>query len=203
MSTTFPAPPPPPPPQQQHHHHRASHHHLHEPPAPQHHASHHGHHHHGHHNHLSDHSDSSPSRDSMANLVGTSHFRQHAWRSRSSPPVAHRGLRNWTQHAASQGELNFAYRNRDRSPPGQPVPRTFLHSSFHDLHAANENRASRQDLRELREMLRNQGGPEMHRASIRSSRRSMHERKWPPVPGSPNACRRCIDGLHHHGLSRY
>ena len=184
------------------------------PPVPHRHSS---SHHHTHHHHRDDfaddfhhhqsfpshhfHSDinSTRSRESMANLVGSvdPHSRHRPrgrrvqeiaarfTRSRSSPPVTRRGglMRNNNHHwSSSQGELNFGA-SREALTPG------FLHSSFHDLHAANEVRASRHDLRELREMLRqNQTGDK----SLRSSRRSFRERKWPPP--SPN-CRRCLDGF--------
>ena len=165
-----PAPPPPPPPP------RASASHLH------------------HHHHLEQHQQQHPSHmlfesESMANLVGTDlHNNHRRWRSRSSPAPVHRGdrlrHRHWHQ---SHGDLNYLDENPHFQQPSPQMPRSFMHNSFHDLHAANEMRASRHDLRELRDLLHRR-----NHDSIRSStRRSMHERKW--VPGSPS-CRRCSDG---------
>lgn len=87
--------------------------------------------------------------------------------------------------------------------PDTGRPRTNFHSSFHDLHLANEARASRHDLREMREeVLRGFRGPassaHVHpptttaAGGAATSRRSF--RKWPlpPAKGSPS-CRRCSE----------
>ena len=119
----------------------------------------------------------------------------HRWRSRSSPNVGRRNngnnpnnnLRSWAQ--SNGADLRY-----DADPSG--LSRTNFHSSFHDLHLANEARASRHDLRELREGLQRGGLLEG------GSRRSFAARKWPMPPAnqhggrfdrspSPNACRRC------------
>ena len=197
-----PAQPPPTDPRRRRGHHQG-HHHRPLPPYPadhiddfeddRHHAASHHHHHHHQHQH------SLPSRDSMDNLVGTSSlFRgnnnafQARWRSRSSPAVAHRFRGGWMDEENNSFGYPFP-RQRSQSP--QAHPRHFMHSSFHDLHAANELRASRQDLRELRDLLRQTQTNDLDREmSRRSSRRGLHERKWPHgMPGSPS-CRRCAEG---------
>jgi hypothetical protein len=118
------------------------------------------------------------------------------WRSRSSPAVAHNfNLQNrWLPGglavnggwlANSQGDLTL--RRQERQAQAQadnlerdPSPPANFHASFHDLHAANEMRAGRQDLRELRDLLR-QDDMTLHH----STRRSLRERKWPP-PVAPH-----------------
>lgn len=210
------------------HHHRD----LREPHHLPHHSNHHHHnqHHQHHHHHRQSHvsttsTQESMDQDSMANLVGSNHvpppnhtnsntmFRSNVdrggagggnrWRSRSSPAVAHERWRH-----QSHGDLTFGHQQhrRDVSPgaPPPPPPRNFLHSSFHDLHTANEIRASRQDLRELRDqILRQNQAEEFNRQrSFRSSRRSLHERKWPPAPASPS-CRRCSESAQPANMFRY
>ncbi len=215
-SSPFPSiiPPPPPPPETSFHHHNNFHR-----SASSHHLNHHHHnspsHHHNHHHHHHSSIDlDDRGHDSMDNLVGT-HQHHHQsrgynthhsvfrgqfqdggrgggggeqfgrWRSRSSPPVARR-LKSW---ATSQNDLTHMGDAYDDDAIGRP--RTNFHSSFHDLHLANEARASRHDLSQMREEVvrgfRGGGGE-------RSSRRNF--RKWPLPPpggkGSPS-CRRCED----------
>ena len=146
---------------------------------------------------------------SMSNLVGTDHhlhrglsynpriggaatptaFRrgetdhESRWRrSRSSPAVAHNfnigaGGR-WQQAVGGSGW------QRADIPGEQPPPPVNFHSSFHDLHAANEMRASRHDLRELRDLLRQEDMRSLRSTRTTATNRGRErERKWPPVGG--------------------
>ena len=101
-------------------------------------------------------------------------------RSRSSPAVAHNfniGGR-WQQAVGGSGW------QRADIPGEQPPPPVNFHSSFHDLHAANEMRASRHDLRELRDLLRQEDMRSLRSTRTTATNRGRErERKWPPVGG--------------------
>ena len=155
---------------------------------------------------------------SMSNLVGTDHhlhrglsynpriggaatptaFRrgetdhESRWRrSRSSPAVAHNfnigaGGR-WQQAVGGSGwqRADIPGEQPNFRESAQPVN---FHSSFHDLHAANEMRASRQDLRELRELLRQEDMRSLRSTrTTATNRRSLRERKWPPLNNAMSA----------------
>ncbi|XP_059091739.1 uncharacterized protein LOC131887207 isoform X1 [Tigriopus californicus] len=150
--------------------------------------------------------ESEPSQDSLANLVGTEHPRSSfqatessprgaRWRSRSNP-ASNFTNRDWRDLSFHQ----FHQHPRDRSPPAV-APRNF-HSSFHDLHTANEMRASRADLRELRDLLRTGSGLTREQ-TMRTSRRSLHDNKWGPPTPPPQPCRRCSEGVPHAGMMRF
>lgn len=108
-------------------------------------------------------------------------------RSRSSPAVAHNfniGGR-WQQAVGGSGwQLADipGEQPRHQQPPGN------FHSSFHDLHAANERRASRHDLSELRDLLRQEDARSLRSTRTTATNRGRErERKWPPVGGSSAA----------------
>ena len=138
----------------------------------------------------------------------------HRWhRARSSPPIhrrqgngaflMRRGNNNWRashgdlytmsdgidNHIGSDDEVNF-----------QPLGVQALRSRFsmHDLHAANEMRASRADLRDARDALRftrgraPQGQISASQNDLRASRRSKGGRKGAELFLS------CDDPHHHH-----
>ncbi len=172
------------------------------------------HHHHGHHHGRGYNTHQSVFRPSTANaFIGGNNGGSSAnliggvgggefsgafgrWRSRSSPPPVARRLQQPTSTAAATAAAD-AY---DDDPHGRP--RTNFHSSFHDLHLANEARASRHDLSQLREeVLRGFRGPASSSAHAHhhhhqdiSSRRSFRS-KWPlpPPPETSPSCRRCSE----------
>ena len=121
-------------------------------------------------------------------------------RSRSSPAVAHNfniGGR-WQQAIGGSGWQRAdipAEQQQQQHPP--PVN---FHSSFHDLHAANEMRASRHDLRELRDLLRQDDMRSLRSTRTTATNRGRErERKWPPL-GSGHVAAMSADemGMQQH-----
>lgn len=116
-------------------------------------------------------------------------------RSRSSPAVAHNfniAAPRWQQAVGGSG-----WQRADI--PDTPATPVNFHSSFHDLHAANEMRASRHDLRELREMLRQDDMRSLRSTRTTATHRGRErERKWPPVGGSAAALSADEMGMQQH-----
>ena len=119
-------------------------------------------------------------------------------RSRSSPAVAHNFnvAPRWQQAIGGSG-----WQRADIPSEQPPLAPVNFHSSFHDLHAANEMRASRHDLRELREMLRQDDMRSLRSTRTTATNRGRErERKWPPVGGSAAALSADEMGhMHHRG----
>jgi len=167
-------------------------------------------HHHHHHQHLRNKTSSRPAghffsvwRSDDETSVNPNRLSERWRRSRSSPP---RGL-HWPdsehrpgQHeepnkwwrATSHGDLNSS---DDLWSGGSPrrLP-GFGFRSSHDLHAANEVRASRNDLRELRERLLARGSHN----DLRSSRRNVPK----PWNGSCQACSHLNSHVNSPGNQR-
>ena len=141
------------------------------------------------------------------------HSRFH--RARSSPPIHRRtgnggfiprGSTNWRAshgdlYTMSDGMDNFG---TDENVNFQQLGVQGLRSRFsmHDLHAANEMRASRADLRGARDALHSSRGLNAHghnslsQNDLRASRRSKSGRKGAELLTSSNDPNQ--DNLHHH-----